>query len=310
MTEPTSPAPHNVPPQKKGNKTPLIITAMAIVIIFQAVKIYLDSRDKSELRAENTTIEKEYATTLQRLEELSAELDERIAEIEKLGGDISELQKAKEEIEVELSRQQRANGRIIAELKDRVEGYELLLKNKDEEIARLQAINQELLTENVTLKTEKNELGDSIGRLSQTRDELQSKVDKASQLKAENFRIVAVNERGRERESPFRARQLQQLKVEFNIAENDVAPIEGKKIMIRIVDSEGNVIFDVARGSGTFIYNGKEEFYTASQDILFDNSRQRLTFLYDKGSEYAPGTYDLEVYTEDYLMGRGQFVVK
>lgn len=309
MTEPTSPAPHNVPP-KKSNKTPLIITAMAIVIVFQGVKIYLDSREKTDLRAENTTIEKEYATTLQRLEELSAELDERIAEIEKLGGDVSELQKAKEEIQIELNRQQRANGRVIAELKDRVEGYELLLKNKDEEITRLQSVNQELLTENVSLKTEKNQLGDSIGRLSQTRDELQSKVDKASQLKVEDFRIVAVNDRGRERESPFRSRQLQQLKVEFNIAENDVAPIEGKKIMIRIVDQDAQVIFDVARGSGTFLFNGKEEFYTASQDILFDNSRQRLTFLYDKGSEYAPGTYDLEVYTEDYLMGKGQFVVK
>src|SRR5690606_11598168 len=133
MTEPTPTGPSNAP-QKKSNKTPLIITAMAIVIIFQAVKIYLDARDKSELRLENTTIEKEYATTLQRLEELSSELDERIAEIEKLGGDITELQQAKEEIQAELQRQGRANGRVIAELKDRVEGYELLLKNKDEEI--------------------------------------------------------------------------------------------------------------------------------------------------------------------------------
>jgi cell division protein ZapB len=101
-----------------------------------------------------------------------------------------------------------------------------------------------------------------------------------------------------------------QLKVEFSIAENDVAPIEGKKIMIRIVDQDGQVIFDVARGSGTFIYNGKEEFYTASQDILFDNSGQKLTYLYDKGSDYASGTYDLEVYTDNYLMGKGQFAVK
>lgn len=309
MTEPTSPA--NTPePRKKNSRTAIIITAMAIVIIFQAVKIYFDSQEKSELRVENTTIEKEYATTLQRLEELSAELDERIAEIEKLGGDVTDLQTAKEEIEVELKRQQRANGRVIAELKDRVEGYELLLKNKDEEIAKLQSVNQELLTENVSLKTEKNQLGDSINRLSQTKDELQNKVNVASQLKVENFRIVAVNDRGRERESPFRSRQVGQLKVEFNIAENDVAPIEGKKIMIRVVDQDGQVIFDVARGSGTFIYNGKEEFYTASQEILFDNSRQRLTFLYDKGSEYAPGTYDLQVYTDDYMMGRGQFVVK
>ncbi|HEY4654799.1 MAG TPA: chromosome segregation protein SMC [Cyclobacteriaceae bacterium] len=309
MSEPISPS--NIPePRKKNNKTAFIITAMAIVIIFQGVKIYLDSQEKSDLRVENTTIEKEYATTLQRLEELSSELDERIQEIERLGGDATDLQTAKEEIEVELRRQQRANGLVIKELKDRVEGYEQLLKNKDEEIAKLQSVNEELLTENVSLKTEKNQLGDSINRLSQTKDELQSKVTIASQLKVENFRIVAVNERGRERESPFRSRQVGQLKVEFNIAENDVAPIEGKKIMIRIVDQDGQVIFDVARGSGTFIYNGKEEFYTASQDILFDNSGQKLTYLYDKGSDYASGTYDLEVYTDNYLMGKGQFAVK
>jgi cell division protein ZapB len=309
MSEPISPS--NVPePRRKNNKTAFIITAMAIVIIFQGVKIYLDSQEKSDLRVENTTIEKEYATTLQRLEELSSELDERIQEIERLGGDATDLQTAKEEIEVELRRQQRANGLVIKELKDRVEGYEQLLKNKDEEIAKLQSVNEELLTENVSLKTEKNQLGDSINRLSQTKDELQSKVTIASQLKVENFRIVAVNERGRERESPFRSRQVGQLKVEFSIEENDVAPIEGKKIMIRIVDQDGQVIFDVARGSGTFIYNGKEEFYTASQDILFDNSGQKLTYLYDKGSDYASGTYDLEVYTDNYLMGKGQFAVK
>jgi len=80
--------------------------------------------------------------------------------------------------------------------------------------------------------------------------------------------------------------------------------------MIRIVDENGQVLFDVARGSGTFLFNGKEEFYTESQDVLFDNTKQKLSFLYDKGSEYASGTYKLEVYTDDYLMGAGQFTVK
>ncbi|HYG19152.1 MAG TPA: chromosome segregation protein SMC, partial [Ohtaekwangia sp.] len=147
-------------------------------------------------------------------------------------------------------------------------------------------------------------------RLSQTQEVLATKVAIASQLKAENLKIVALNDRGKERESPFKNRQVGQLKVEFNIAENEVAPIEGKKIMIRIIDEDGQVLFDVARGSGTFIYNGKEEFYTASQEILFDNTQQRLTYLYEKGSDYAPGTYTLEIYTDDYKMGSGQFSVK
>lgn len=298
------------PAPKKNNKVPVIIAFMAIVIIIQGIKIYLDTKEKQEVRTQLISTEEELATTMQRLTEISAELDQKIAQVEKLGGDVADLEQAKAEIEEELRRNKRATGKEIKALKDRVEGYELLLKNKDEEIANLQSVNRELLTENRSLKTQQNKLGDSLNRLSQSKEALATKVAIASQLKAENIRIVALNDRGRERNAPFRAKQIEQLKIEFNLAENSVAPIEGKKIMIRIIDENGQVLFDVARGSGTFIFNGKEEFYTAAQEVLFDNTRQKLTFVYDKGSEYASGNYVLEIYTDDYLMGRGEFEVK
>jgi len=307
-----STTPAAAPEQKtwKSKKTAIIMGLMTIVIIIQGIQIYLDIDEKSELKAENASTEKQLASTLQRMTEIKNELDLKIVEIQKLGGDITELQKAKAEIEKQLQGNRQATGKLIKELKDKVEGYEQLLKIKDEEIDRLKVVNKELLTENTSLKTEKNQLGDSINRLSQSKDELTVKVAIASQLKAENFTILSVNEKGKERESPFKKKQLSKLKIEFTIAENNVAPIEGKKIMIRIIDENNQVLFDVARGSGTFTFNGKEEFYTAAQEILFDNTRQKLTFVYDKGSEYDPGTYTAEVYTDDYQMGKGKFIVK
>lgn len=298
------------PEPKKSNKNAIIIALLSLVVVVQAVKIYLDSQEKQMISTELTSTEKELETTHARLREISTELDTKIAEVKKLGGDVTDLQKAKTDIETELKRSKRATGQEIKALKDKVEGYETLLKTKDEEIAKLQSVNKELLTENVSLKTEKNQLGDSINRLSQSKDELADKVAVASQLKLENMKIVGLNDRDKERDSPFKSRQLAKIRVDFNIAENKVAPIEGKKIMIRVVDENGQVLFDVNKGSGTFILNGKEEFYTESQDVLFDNTRQKLSFLYDKGSEYASGTYKLEVYTDDYLMGAGEFVVK
>lgn len=298
------------PEPRKSNRNAIIIALLSLVVVVQGVKIYLDSQEKQQISSELTSTEKELETTTERLREISTELDSKIAEVKKLGGDVTDLQKAKADIETELKRSKRATGQEIKALKDKVEGYETLLKVKDEEIAKLQSVNKELLTENVSLKTEKNQLGDSINRLSQSKDELAGKVAIASQLKLENMKIVGLNDRDKERDSPFKARQLSKLRVEFNIAENKVAPIEGKKIMIRIVDENGQVLFDVNKGSGTFIFNGKEEFFTEAQDVLFDNTKQKLSFLYDKGSEYTSGTYKLEVYTDDYMMGSGQFVVK
>ncbi|MCE2732057.1 MAG: chromosome segregation protein SMC [Cyclobacteriaceae bacterium] len=298
------------PEGKKKNKSTWLIIFLVLIILAQWAKIYYDSQEKKATQSQLASTEEELASTMQRLEEIKTELDQKIAEIQKLGGDITELQKAKEEVEKQLASKTKATGKLIKELRSKVEGYEELLKLKDEEIEKLKSVNKELLTENTTLKTEKNQLGDSINRLEKKKSDLQSKVLLASQLKAENFRILAISEKNKERESPFRARQIEKIKVEFSLAENKVAPIEGKKIMIRIVDENGKVIFDVARGSGTFIFNGKEEFYTASQEILFDNTKQKLVYLYDKGSEYSSGIYQVEVYTDDYLMGKGTFEVK
>lgn len=302
--EPTSPS------EKKSNKTGIIIALLSIVIIIQFVKIYLDYQDKAEITAQKATVEEDLATTMERLKQIQSELDSKIAEVQKLGGDVEDLRKAKAEVDAQLKRNVARSSKAIKELKDKVEGYEELLKLKDDEIEKLKSTNKELFSENRQLKTQKNVLNDSLSKLATTKDALASKVALASQLKAENITLTAVNSKGKERESPFKNKQLEKIKVEFNLAENKVAPIEGKKILIRIVDENGQVIFDVARGSGTFLLNNKEEFYTSSQEILFDNTRQKLSFLYEKGSEYASGNYTVDIYTDGYLIGSGQFVVK
>jgi cell division protein ZapB len=79
---------------------------------------------------------------------------------------------------------------------------------------------------------------------------------------------------------------------------------------MQIIDSNGQVLFDVTSGSGTFMLDGKEQFFTSSQEILFDNSNQLVTFIYDKGSDYAIGEYTMVLYTEGHQMGSYPFLVK
>ncbi|HNP08615.1 MAG TPA: DUF4469 domain-containing protein [Cyclobacteriaceae bacterium] len=296
--------------KKPNNRTAIIIALLSIIVIIQSIKIYLDYQDKAEVNQQLATTEEDLATTMQQLKDIRIELDQKITELEKLGGDITELEKAKAEVDAELKQGRIRYNRDIKELKDRVDGYQELLKLKDEELEKLKSLNKELYSENRNLKTTQNQLSDSINRLAKNTDVLANKVAIASQLKAENVSVVSVNNRGKERTSPFRSKQLETLKVDFNIAENKVAPIEGKKIMIKVTDENGQVIFDVAKGSGTFMLDGKEEFYTVAQEILFDNTRQHLSFIYEKGSEYASGTYTVDIYTDGYKMGQVTFTVK
>jgi myosin heavy subunit len=298
------------PAQKKSNKSAIFIVVLLIIIAIQSVKIYLDYNEKVEVKEQLVSRETELAGTMQQLRDVKTELDQKILDIQKLGGDVKDLQKAKAEVEKELRRSTQRSTKAMNELKAKLEGYEELLKVKDQEIEKLKTVNKELFSENKNLKTKQNKLSDSINVLSKNKEELSSKVALASQLKAENISVKGVSSKGKERDSPFKNRQLQKVKVEFNLADNKVAPIEGKKILIRVVDENGQVIFDVAKGSGTFLVGGKEEFYTAAQEILFDNTKQKLVFTYEKGSEYAEGNYQIEIFADNYKIGSVPFSVK
>jgi myosin heavy subunit len=295
---------------KKSNRSAIFIGLLLMIIAVQSVKIYLDYQEKVQVKQQLVSTEEDLAGTMQRLNDVKNELDQKIADIQKLGGNIADLQKAKAEVEKELRRSTQRSTKAMNELKDRLDGYEELLKVKDQEIEKLKSVNKELFSENKNLKTKQNKLSDSINVLAKNKEELASKVALASQLKAENISVKGVSTKGKERDSPFKNRQLQKIKVEFNLADNKVAPIEGKKILIRIVDENGQVIFDVAKGSGTFMFNGKEEFYTSAQEILFDNTKQRLTFFYEKGSEYAEGNYQVEIFSNGDKIGTVAFAVK
>lgn len=292
----------------KASKGLLIFIIIALLVALGAT-IFFVFLQGEKIEKKDT----ELMSTYVRLDSITDELQGKINEIERLGGDISELTKAREELEAEkenLLKNKDYSDKQMKDLKNRLEGYRELLVMKDSEIQQLKEINQQLVTENVDLKTEKNQLTETLKEVEKNTEKLSEKVKVASRLEAENLTVYAVASGGKEREGEFRSRQIDQLKVEFNIAKNDVAPIEGKQILIRITDENGNVIFDVAKGSGTFMLDGQETFYTAKQEILFDNSEQKLTFVYNKGSEYERGTYRMEVFTDGYSMGSTTFRVK
>jgi cell division protein ZapB len=99
MSEPT---PDSYQAPQKSNRNAIIIALLSVVIVVQAIKIYLDSKEKQTINTDLTSTKQELATTEQRLREISTELDQKITEIKKLGGNVSDLEKAKADIEAEL----------------------------------------------------------------------------------------------------------------------------------------------------------------------------------------------------------------
>ncbi len=301
----------SVQKESPQNKKPrdwrfIIITLILAVIIIELINILYSVHTSNKFNARIESARDTIAV-------LQNQLQERATEMQRLGGNISDLNDAIKQLEEEkrqLVTRGEYNAKQMATLRDKVEGFRELLVMKDKEIEHLKDVNQQLMSENTDLKTTQNKLHEALDQEKQTSKQLQGKVEVAQHLKAENINILVLNSRGKIRDSNFKARFIDKIRVEFNIADNPIAPIEGKDIMIQITGPNNNILFDVEKGGGTMILDGKEQFFTLKQHILFDNSQQKLQYDYEKGSEYEPGRYVVKIFTDGYEMGEQAFLIK
>lgn len=300
--------------QQKAKKRTILISIIGVLFLVNVVTLFFYYQNNQEMETELQSSQEELEETYNKLESISNELNLKIEELQKLGEDVEELRLIRETLEQEkeqLQSDQRLAQRRYDQIRNRVEGYRELLLKKDEEIAELKELNEALYAENTELKEDQRVLTRTLSEVKNNNETLSDKVEVASRLEAENIMLMGVNQRGNARERDrYRNNQIQKLQLSFNLAKNDVAPLEVKDIMVRIIDPEGKVIFDVARGSGTFMKDGKEMFFTQKQQILFDNSQQELTFQYEKGSDYAEGRHTVEIYTDDYVIGTTNFEIR
>ncbi|MDI9355611.1 MAG: hypothetical protein QM536_01105 [Chitinophagaceae bacterium] len=294
----------------QNKKEIIVIISLFILFILSLIKMVIDHNLNKKLHQDNLKYEQEIVQTYFDMDSIKSELQQKIETIDKLGGKIDTLLTIKKELQAEMRSLKNRTNKQIKNLKSKVDGYRELLVAKDEEIKQLQITNALLFKENIQLKVEKNKLSDSLQGINNSKNELEKKIAIASKLKAENITVIYIDKNGKEKTDALKERKISALKIQFDIPENKVSPIDGKDILLKIINPEKNTIFDISKGSGTFLLEGKEAYFSAKQNILYDNTLQKMTFLYEKNNEYMKGKYTVEIYTDGYLMGKNYFIIQ
>lgn len=301
-----------------------LILALAIAGFFG----YLYFKEKQHGISKSKEIEAktaEIVSTNSKLDSLARELDSKINEIASLGGRIDELEILKINLERDKKNLLSSNSVNLKEYSNKIKEYERLLVEKERELSKLRdsntkltGENAELTSSNTTLRatnkelhTEKEALRDTVYRYVQTNRELEEKVTIGAALRPVGYLITAINSRGKEREGDaFKVRRVDRIKVSFKLAENQLTKKETKTIFMRLLDPTGNVISDMALGSGTFNFGGKETVYSAKQNIMYTNANQTVDFVYDREKKYEKGQYKVELYAEGFRVGQTTFAIK
>jgi myosin heavy subunit len=307
--------------QKQDRKT-LLWAALAVLLLLNLVLVYFIYHEKQENLAKDEIITaktEEVLSIKTKLDSISTELDIKIAEIQKLGGSVDSLVALKAQLEKDKQELKNANTYSAASYNKKIRSYETILSEKDGEITRLKqelgvvtSKNEELNQKVTGLESEKQLLADSVSTYSAQNKELSEKVTLASALRAEAVTVNAVSAKGKEREGgKYKAKRIDRLRINFKLGENAVAKQNEKEIYLRILDPDGAVLSDMATGSGSFMYNGKELIYSSKQTISFTNSGQSVDIFYGRGGiPMKDGKYAIELYSEGFRIGQGDFTVK
>lgn len=287
----------------------LIYILSVIIIIFIVVSSYLiyNNIQKEKIRIkQQTELDELYID----LDSVSNVLNDKILTISQLGGDIDSLLILKENIETEKREFRNRAYAQINRLQGKVDGYRELLLAQDEEIEKLKKLNEQLFEENKEQKVEINTLNDKITNINRSNKKLEEQIKIAGRLEIKDIEIVGVFRNGSTKINSFKNRSLNKLIVNFTVLENSLSKIEVLDIYLRIIKPSGQVVYDISKGSGSFTFDKRELFYSIKDEILIDKSEMTYNIEYVKSEELNKGEYQVILYTNNYEIGRSEFIIK
>ena len=291
----------------KEKKIIRLLSGIIIVIIIGLGYFIYQNNENEKIKMMQ---EKELDNVYLELDSISNVLSEKILTISQLGGDIDSLLVLKENLEIEKKEFRTRAYAQINRLQGKVDGYRELLLAQDEEIERLKKVNEQLFEENKEQKIEINNLNSTISNINQSNKKLEEKIEVASRLEILDFEVIGIFRNGSEKKNSFRNRSLDRLSINLTLNENDLAKIEVVDVYISIEKPNGEIIYDISKGSGTFTYEKREEFYTIKEGVLVDRSKKELSINYIKNQEFDKGLHKVHFYTNEYKIGSGEFLIK
>jgi hypothetical protein len=297
--------------KKESSKVYFFIIAIAALLL---TNVYFYVKFKS-------SGEKLYTVALQK-EKLQIEVDRIEAELD----NIQNLRRSNA-VESEDILQSEQNIRAtIAELRNNLEGSnlsesQLISLEKDifdlkGNVSSMKARIEDLKLQNEILKKQNQELNTSIGtqnnkvqELEEDNKNLQEKIGIASSIKVSNIHIngIEIKRRGN-KEIEGKAKRVDELQIQFTIADNPLARAGEKDVYIRIVDPVGNLI---ANRNNTFLVNNDELQYTFREKINFTNDGKEYEFVWNNENHgFKKGAYTILLYADNAIMGRSSIVLK
>jgi Tfp pilus assembly protein PilN len=284
---------------KKSSPTGMIIASviLGLALIF-LIYLYFDKKNKMA--------EMELVLT-QEKDSLANELRHMVVAYDtlKTNNDTlnAGLQKQKNKI-VQLLSLNASNVQLIKKYKNEISTMRDIMKSYIVQIDSLNTRNKLLVSENTEIKQQINQVRNTNTELSKVKEELNSKVEVASIIQAKDIVAVSLNKK---RKETTRINLLDKLRICFTLRENPLAQAGQKDVYMRVIRPDSLVV--TSSPDNLFEYKDNKIIYSATRQVDYMNQDIEVCIFLDNNGDFVIGNYSVELYLENNIIGRTNFML-
>jgi len=178
------------------------------------------------------------------------------------------------------------------------------------QIDSLYKANVVLKDENVRIQGNYEKAKEETKVLTKDKEELKTKVDIASTLKAYQAFAQAIRLKGEKEELTDKARRAQKIKICFTISENLIVTAGPKFVYARIAGPDNAILVQGKGDEYSFDNKGATLQYSIKKQINYRNKAETVCLYWDKSADFVPGTYNISLFIDNYEIGQTALELK
>jgi hypothetical protein len=310
----------NFPAQEKDKKSRVLLySIIGVLLTLNLGLLYMwrkGDKDKTQVQGQLVTEQKinmEKERLLMDARSLLAKYQADSVQLASKNVTISaELSAKKEELSrlvAKMQREKNSSESDKRDLKKKIEEMQAYIAKLEQENTELKEINNKLELNN---QAQKEELTAAAQKNATLQKEAQRLKSIAERLKAASMRVDAMKKKfmSEKEGTTDKAGSAEVLRIIMKVAENNEAAEGPRTLYVKVTGPEGVTIANPGNESGKMMYDGKESLYTYSIPFVFERSEKEFTSRWKPLNGFRKGNYNIEIYTEGYMIGSAKLNLK
>jgi hypothetical protein len=290
---------------KSSKAVPVLTFVVVLLLIVLAGLTYVYYQQKQNAKETETQLLAEKDSISQNLLNLMTDYKELETDNDSLNQKLVREQQNAKKLYDELQSTKRISYAKIKEYQKELGTLRSIMKDMLHDIDSLNAMNKELIAENIKVKEEAATAKQTVKELEQKTEELNTQVAKGSVVKAREIVAMGVSRKGNEM---TRARRVEKIRACFTLNENSIAKAGNRLVYMRIVGPDDYVLAKAE--TDVFDFEGEKIVFSANREVDYQNKDIEMCIYYDNNGELLKGTYKVTLYMDGYMIGYSEFTLK